>query len=55
MERKFWIVSWARFADFVTMRFGPPIRSNALGELKELRHTSSGGVRAAISGPALLL
>jgi hypothetical protein len=23
------------------MRFGPPIRSNALGELKELRHTST--------------
>ena len=41
MERDFGIVSWPRFVEFVNMRFGPPIRSNALGELKELRRTGS--------------
>ncbi|CAN6226836.1 unnamed protein product [Urochloa humidicola] len=41
MESEFGIVSWARFVDFVTMRFGPPIRSNALGELKDLCRTGT--------------
>ncbi|XP_022680786.1 uncharacterized protein LOC111256682 [Setaria italica] len=41
MEREFGILSWARFAEFVNMRFGPPIRSNALGELKDLHRTGS--------------
>ncbi|CAL4917571.1 unnamed protein product [Urochloa decumbens] len=41
MERDFGIVSWPRFVEFVTLRFGPPISSNALGELKALHRTSS--------------
>jgi hypothetical protein len=32
-------VSWARFAEFVNLRFRPPLHSNPLGELKELRCT----------------
>jgi len=35
------IVSWPRFVEYVNLRFGPPIRSNALGELKELRRTGT--------------
>ncbi|WVZ68636.1 hypothetical protein U9M48_017555 [Paspalum notatum var. saurae] len=41
MEKEFGIVSWPHFSDFVNMRFGPPIRSNSLGELKELRRTGT--------------
>lgn len=39
MEREFGCVLWPRFAEFVNMRFGPPIRSNSLGELKSLNLT----------------
>lgn len=35
------LVSWARFAEFLNLCFGPPIRSNSLGELKELYRTGS--------------
>uniref|UniRef100_A0A0A9HQ49 Retrotransposon gag domain-containing protein n=1 Tax=Arundo donax TaxID=35708 RepID=A0A0A9HQ49_ARUDO len=41
MERDFSIVLWPRFVEYVNLRFGPPIRSNALGELKELHRTRS--------------
>ncbi|CAN6181094.1 unnamed protein product [Urochloa humidicola] len=41
MECDFGIVSWPRFVEFVTLRFGPPIRSNALGEIKALHRTGS--------------
>jgi len=41
LEREAGIVSWPRFADYVNLRFGPPIRSNALGELKDLRRSGS--------------
>jgi hypothetical protein len=34
--RDFGIISWPRFAEFMDLHFGPPIRSNALGEIKEL-------------------
>lgn len=30
------VLSWLCFADFVNMRFGPPIRSYPLGELAQL-------------------
>ncbi|WVZ92138.1 hypothetical protein U9M48_038225 [Paspalum notatum var. saurae] len=41
MESEFGVVSWPRFVDFVNMRFGPPIRSNSLGELKTLVRSGS--------------
>jgi hypothetical protein len=34
-------VPWNRFAEFINRRFGLSIRSNPLGELKELRCTCS--------------
>lgn len=34
-------LSWARFGEYLNLRFGPPIRSNSLGELKELKRTAS--------------
>jgi len=37
MERDFGIVSWPRFVKYVNLCFGPPIRSNALGEIKALQ------------------
>jgi hypothetical protein len=37
LEREYGLMSWARFAEFVNLHFGPPLRSNPLGELKELR------------------
>jgi hypothetical protein len=27
------VLSWARFTDFVNLRFGPPLRTNGLAEL----------------------
>jgi hypothetical protein len=36
MERDFGMVSWPRFVDFINLCFGPPIRSNSLGEIKAL-------------------
>ncbi|CAN6177503.1 unnamed protein product [Urochloa humidicola] len=41
MKRDFGIVSWPRFVEFVMLRFGPPIRSNALGEMKALHRTGT--------------
>ena len=41
LERDEGVLAWPRFADFVNMRFGPPIRSNPLGELAQLRRTGS--------------
>ena len=41
MEKEFGVVFWPRFSDFVNMRFGPPIRFNSLGELKELQRTGT--------------
>lgn len=39
LERDHGVVSWARFADFITLQFGPPIHANGLAELKELHRT----------------
>jgi hypothetical protein len=36
LERNHDILSWVRFTEFVNMRFGPPLGSNGLVELKEL-------------------
>lgn len=41
LERDEGVLAWPRFTDFVNMRFGPPIRSNPLGELAQLRRTGS--------------
>ena len=41
LERDYGMISWARFAEYLNLRFGPPIRSNSPGELKELKRTSS--------------
>jgi hypothetical protein len=41
LEWDYDIISWVRFADFVHMRFGPPLRTNGLAELKELHCTGS--------------
>lgn len=35
------IGAWPWFTEFVNLRFGPPIRSNGLAELKELHRTGS--------------
>ena len=40
LERDEGMLSWVCFEDFVNMRFGPPIRSNSLGELAQLRRTT---------------
>jgi hypothetical protein len=39
LEREYDMLSWACFAEFINLRFGPPIISNPLSELKELHHT----------------
>jgi hypothetical protein len=41
LERDHAIPSWARFVEFVNMTFGPPLRTNSLAELKDLRRTGS--------------
>lgn len=41
LERDHGAMSWSRFADFINLRFGPPIRSNSLAELKDLYCTGS--------------
>lgn len=41
LERDEGVLTWPRFADFLNMRFGPPICSNPLGELAQLRRTGS--------------
>ena len=35
------LVQWPRFTELVNLRFGPPIRSNPLGELKVLQRTDT--------------
>lgn len=35
------VVSWTRFTDFINLRFGPPIRSNGMAELKDLYRTGT--------------
>jgi hypothetical protein len=47
LERDLGIITMSRFVEFTNMSFGPPIHSNALGELKELhRWTTMSLVRA---------
>jgi hypothetical protein len=41
LKHDYGMLPWARFAGFVNLRFGPPIRSNPLGELKELHRTGT--------------
>ena len=41
MERDFGMVSWPRFVEFVNLRFGPPIRTNSVGEIKALLRTGT--------------
>jgi len=35
------VPSWSQFVDGINRRFGPPLRSNPLGELTQLRRTST--------------
>jgi len=39
LERNRGVPTWPQFVDFVNRRFGPPVRSNPLGELVHLRRT----------------
>ena len=41
LERDYGMISWARFAEYLNLCFEPPILSNFIGELKELKRTSS--------------
>jgi hypothetical protein len=41
MERDFGMVPWPRFVDFINLRFGPPIHSNSIGEIKALFRTGT--------------
>lgn len=41
MERDFGMVSWPCFVDFVNLRFGPPIRTNSIAEIKALVRTGT--------------
>jgi hypothetical protein len=41
LEKEYGLAPWLRFAEFINLRFGPPIRSNPLGELKELYRTGT--------------
>lgn len=41
LERNRGVPTWPQFVDFVNRRFGPPVRSNPLGELAHLRRTGS--------------
>jgi hypothetical protein len=41
LEREYGMVPWNRFTEFMNLHFGPPLRSNPLGELKELRRIGS--------------
>jgi hypothetical protein len=40
-ERDYGIVTWPRFEELVNMRFVPPLRTNGLADLKELRRTDT--------------
>jgi hypothetical protein len=35
------VLTWSRFVEFTHMRFGPPLRSNGMADLKDLRRTST--------------
>jgi hypothetical protein len=41
LKRVYGLVSRAHFTEFVNLRFRPPLRSNPLGELKELHRIGS--------------
>jgi hypothetical protein len=41
LEREYGLMSWACFIELINLRFGPPLRSNPLDELKDLRHTGT--------------
>ncbi|CAO2194421.1 unnamed protein product [Urochloa humidicola] len=41
LERNRGIPTWPQFVDFVTRRFGPPLRTNPFGELAHLRRTGT--------------
>ncbi|XP_066373490.1 uncharacterized protein [Miscanthus floridulus] len=41
MERNFGMVPWPCFVDFVNLRFGPPIRTNSITEIKALIRTGT--------------
>jgi hypothetical protein len=41
LERDHGILSWVRFVDYIHMRFGAPIQSNGLAELKALYRTGT--------------
>jgi hypothetical protein len=41
LERDNDVISWAQFVDFTNLRFGPPIRSNPMAELKDLYRTGT--------------
>lgn len=41
LDKEYGLLPWARFVEFINLRFGPPIRSNTLGELKEPRRTGT--------------
>ncbi|XP_039834338.1 uncharacterized protein LOC120695086 [Panicum virgatum] len=41
LEREEGVPSWRRFSTLLDMRFGPPIRSNPLGEFAACRHSGS--------------
>jgi hypothetical protein len=41
LEGDYGIISWVRFADFMHMRFGLPLQTNGLVELKDLHRTGS--------------
>jgi hypothetical protein len=41
LEREYGMLPWTRFAEFVNLRFSPPIRFNPLRELKALQKTGT--------------
>jgi len=41
LEKNQGVPSWTQFVDGINRRFGPPLRSNPLGELTQLRRTST--------------
>jgi hypothetical protein len=41
LEKEYGLLPWSRFAELINLCFGPPIRSNPLGELKELHRTGT--------------
>jgi hypothetical protein len=41
LECEYGMLPWTRFAEFLNLHFGPPIRFNPLGELKALQRTGT--------------